>query len=198
MARGAAHRLPHRLHRRARVRAAAAGRDSRRTSGTRCSNGCGPTAACPAGSGPATPCAPRWATRCTATSSRSTITPVQARTGWAVGWSKPAFWGRDVLLAERERGAARLLRGLLGARPRRPAARPARSARPTATRSASPRRAPSRPPCGRASGSRCSTARSARATRWSSTSAAGRCGAAWSSRRSCRPARLTPSPCSPS
>jgi aminomethyltransferase len=41
------------------------------------------------------------------------ITPVQARTGWAVGWSKPAFWGRDVLLAERERGAQRLLRGLL-------------------------------------------------------------------------------------
>ena len=28
------------------------------------------------------------------------ITPVQARCGWAVGWKKPAFWGRDVLLAE--------------------------------------------------------------------------------------------------
>jgi aminomethyltransferase len=41
------------------------------------------------------------------------ITPVQARVGWAVGWSKPAFWGRDALLAERERGAARLLWGLL-------------------------------------------------------------------------------------
>jgi aminomethyltransferase len=41
------------------------------------------------------------------------ITPVQARTGWAVGWSKPAFWGRDVLLEERERGAQRLLWGLL-------------------------------------------------------------------------------------
>src|SRR3954470_4540419 len=41
------------------------------------------------------------------------ITPVQARAGWAVGWSKPAFWGRDVLLAEREGGAQRLLRGLL-------------------------------------------------------------------------------------
>jgi len=41
------------------------------------------------------------------------ITPVQARTGWAVGWSKPAFWGRDVLLAERERGAERVLWGLL-------------------------------------------------------------------------------------
>ncbi|MDQ1287951.1 MAG: aminomethyltransferase [Actinomycetota bacterium] len=41
------------------------------------------------------------------------ITPVQAGTGWAVGWRKPAFWGREVLLAERERGAARLARGLL-------------------------------------------------------------------------------------
>ena len=41
------------------------------------------------------------------------ITPVQARTGWAVGWSKPAFWGRDALLAERERGAERVLWGLL-------------------------------------------------------------------------------------
>ncbi len=40
------------------------------------------------------------------------ITPVQARCGWAVGWNKPAFWGRDVLLAERESGAERLLRGL--------------------------------------------------------------------------------------
>lgn len=41
------------------------------------------------------------------------ITPVQARVGWAVGWKKPAFWGRDVLLAERERGADRLAWGLL-------------------------------------------------------------------------------------
>jgi aminomethyltransferase len=41
------------------------------------------------------------------------ITPVQARVGWAVGWRKPAFWGRDVLLAERERGAARRAWGLV-------------------------------------------------------------------------------------
>lgn len=40
------------------------------------------------------------------------ITPVQARVGWAVGWKKPAFWGRDVLLAEREAGPARRLWGL--------------------------------------------------------------------------------------
>jgi len=41
------------------------------------------------------------------------ITPVQARLGWAVGWSKPAFWGREPLLREREAGPARLLRGLV-------------------------------------------------------------------------------------
>lgn len=40
------------------------------------------------------------------------ITPVQGRAGWAVGWGKPRFWGRDVLLAERDRGPARLLWGL--------------------------------------------------------------------------------------
>ena len=41
------------------------------------------------------------------------ITPVQARLGWAVGWSKPRFWGREALTAERERGPARMLRGLV-------------------------------------------------------------------------------------
>jgi aminomethyltransferase len=41
-----------------------------------------------------------------------TITPVQARVGWAVGWDKPAFWGREVLVRERAEGAARLLWGL--------------------------------------------------------------------------------------
>ncbi|MEV2240193.1 glycine cleavage system aminomethyltransferase GcvT [Micromonospora sp. NPDC049891] len=40
------------------------------------------------------------------------ITPVQARSGWAVGWDKPAFWGRDVLVAEKAAGPARTLRGL--------------------------------------------------------------------------------------
>lgn len=40
------------------------------------------------------------------------ITPVQARLGFAVGWNKPAFWGREALLAERGAGPARRLRGL--------------------------------------------------------------------------------------
>ncbi|MGH8869420.1 MAG: glycine cleavage system aminomethyltransferase GcvT [Actinomycetes bacterium] len=40
------------------------------------------------------------------------ITPVQARLGWAVGWSKGEFWGHDVLLAEREAGPRRRLWGV--------------------------------------------------------------------------------------
>ncbi|MEH0983977.1 glycine cleavage system aminomethyltransferase GcvT [Micromonospora sp. CPCC 205556] len=40
------------------------------------------------------------------------ITPLQGRSGWAVGWGKPAFWGRDALLAEKAAGPRRTLRGL--------------------------------------------------------------------------------------
>ncbi len=40
------------------------------------------------------------------------ISPVQARCGWAVGWDKPEFWGRDALLAERRGGPARRLWGV--------------------------------------------------------------------------------------
>jgi aminomethyltransferase len=40
------------------------------------------------------------------------ISPVQAGLGWAVGWSKPEFWGRDALIAEKEAGPVRRLRGL--------------------------------------------------------------------------------------
>jgi aminomethyltransferase len=40
------------------------------------------------------------------------ITPVEARLGWAVGWKKPRFWGRAALVAEREAGARRVLWGL--------------------------------------------------------------------------------------
>jgi aminomethyltransferase len=41
------------------------------------------------------------------------ITPVQARATWAVGWDKPQFWGRDALVAEKAAGPSRLLWGLL-------------------------------------------------------------------------------------
>jgi len=41
------------------------------------------------------------------------VTPVQARLGWAVGWSKPAFWGKAALAAEKEAGSRVTLRGLV-------------------------------------------------------------------------------------
>ena len=50
------------------------------------------------------------------------ITPLQAGLGWVVAWDKPGgFRGRDALVAEREQGVARRLRGLAveGRRPPR-------------------------------------------------------------------------------
>jgi aminomethyltransferase len=41
------------------------------------------------------------------------ISPVQARSGWAVGWKKETFWGDQALRAEKEAGPTRVLRGLL-------------------------------------------------------------------------------------
>ncbi len=41
------------------------------------------------------------------------VTPNQARLGWAVGWSKPEFWGKQPLLAEKEAGVRVTLRGLV-------------------------------------------------------------------------------------
>lgn len=41
------------------------------------------------------------------------ITPLEAGLEWAVGWAKESFWGREVLLAAREEGPVRLLRGLV-------------------------------------------------------------------------------------
>ena len=41
------------------------------------------------------------------------ITPVEALLGWAVGWDKPDFHGRDAVSRQREQGPARRLRGLL-------------------------------------------------------------------------------------
>ncbi|HEY7174588.1 MAG TPA: glycine cleavage system aminomethyltransferase GcvT [Micromonosporaceae bacterium] len=41
------------------------------------------------------------------------ISPVQAGSGWAVGWKKPAFWGREKMTAERAAGPPRKLWGLI-------------------------------------------------------------------------------------
>ncbi|QSB16199.1 glycine cleavage system aminomethyltransferase GcvT [Natronosporangium hydrolyticum] len=40
------------------------------------------------------------------------ITSVQGRSGWLVGWSKPSFWGHEALRAERAAGPRRRLWGL--------------------------------------------------------------------------------------
>ena len=40
------------------------------------------------------------------------ITPVQARAGWAVGWKKDSFWGKDALTKEKAEGPRRISRGL--------------------------------------------------------------------------------------
>jgi aminomethyltransferase len=40
-------------------------------------------------------------------------TPNQGGLGWAVGWNKPSFWGKDAIVAEKEAGVARVLRGLI-------------------------------------------------------------------------------------
>src|SRR5690606_16434124 len=50
------------------------------------------------------------------------ITPLQAGLGWVVGWDKGPFQGRDALAAEKERGIARRLRGLVTAGRRPPRA----------------------------------------------------------------------------
>ncbi|MGB5952097.1 MAG: glycine cleavage system aminomethyltransferase GcvT [Ornithinimicrobium sp.] len=41
------------------------------------------------------------------------ISPVMARTGWAVGWDKPQFWGKDALIAQRTAKDGPLSRGLV-------------------------------------------------------------------------------------
>jgi aminomethyltransferase len=40
------------------------------------------------------------------------ISPLQARCGWAIGWEKDAFFGREALLAEKQAGPRRRVRGL--------------------------------------------------------------------------------------
>jgi aminomethyltransferase len=40
------------------------------------------------------------------------ISPLQGGLSWAIGWKKPAFWGREALLAERDAGPSQRLRGL--------------------------------------------------------------------------------------
>ncbi|WP_336275791.1 glycine cleavage T C-terminal barrel domain-containing protein [Nocardioides sp. B-3] len=41
------------------------------------------------------------------------VNPVEAGLSWAVGWKKDAFWGRDAIVAVKEAGPQRRLRGLI-------------------------------------------------------------------------------------
>jgi aminomethyltransferase len=41
------------------------------------------------------------------------ISPVMAGAGWAVGWSKPAFWGKEALEHQRAEKTVPTIRGLL-------------------------------------------------------------------------------------
>jgi aminomethyltransferase len=41
------------------------------------------------------------------------VNPVEAGLSWAVGWEKDSFWGRDAILAVKEAGPKRRLRGLV-------------------------------------------------------------------------------------
>jgi len=41
------------------------------------------------------------------------VSPVMARVGWAVGWDKPEFWGKEALERQRDEKTVRTLRGLV-------------------------------------------------------------------------------------
>ena len=101
-------RLPHRLHRRARLRAA--GALGRRRA--RCGTGWWRPAARPCGLGARDTLRTEMGYPLHGQDLTPEITPVQAGSGWAVGWGKPEFWGRDALVAEKAAGPARRLRGL--------------------------------------------------------------------------------------
>ena len=145
-----ADRVPHRLHRRARVRAGGAGRRTPARCGTRCWPPARPTGCAPAGLAPGTRCAPRWATRCTArtcrrTSRRCRPGPAGRSAGEAGvlgpggaarregGRAAPAAVGPEAL----DRGIPRAHMAVLRRRRRRSARSPAaRSRRPGGSASA--------------------------------------------------------------
>ncbi len=97
------------------------------------------------------------------------ISPVMARAGWAVGWKKPTFWGKDALQRQREEKTVRTLARTARSGARHPASRHDGARRVRGPSSARSRRARSRPPCGRALRLPCSSRRSRMAQRSRST-----------------------------
>ena len=116
------------------------------------------------------------------------VTPNEAGLGWAVGWKKDAFWGKDVLVAEKEAGPKRTAARARGGRPRHPASRHGRHPGPGRAAVRHHLRARSRRRCARASGSRWSRRSSTPMPSSASTCA----GAGRSSSRRSRPSS-TPS-----
>ena len=105
--------LPHRLHRRARLRADRPQRRRRRRCGTRIMAAGEPYGVLPCGLGARDTLRTEMGYPLHGQDISLDVTPNQARLGWAVGWKKDAFWGREVLTAEREAGPERVLRGLV-------------------------------------------------------------------------------------
>ena len=106
------------------------------------------------------------------------ITTLQANLGWVVAWEKGPFRGREVLLAEREAGPRRRLRGLVtdGRRPPREGSVVRKDGVPRSARSPA---ATSPPSSATAWPSRSFPPTRSRATSSSSTSAAPSCRRAW-------------------
>ena len=117
------------------------------------------------------------------------VTPNEGRLGWAVGWDKHAFWGRDVLLREKEEGPERILRGIVATGPGHPAPRHGRQPHPRRDGRRGHLAAPSRRRSRRASGSPSSPRRSPPTPRSASTSAVAARSSRSPSRRSSSPER---------
>ena len=86
-------RLPHRLHRRARLRAGRRERAAPRLWDAAAERRRAVRDPARAASAPATPCAPRWATRCTARTSAWRSRRSRRGSGWAVGWKQAGVLG---------------------------------------------------------------------------------------------------------
>ena len=125
-------RLPHRLHRRARLRAAGRAERAGELWDALLEAGQDPASG-PAGSGARDTLRTEMGYPLHGHELSLEITPNQARSGWAVGWKKPAFWGREALLAEKEAGPGPAAVGAARDRPRDPAAGHGRCSVPTAT-----------------------------------------------------------------
>ena len=128
--------LPDRLHRRARLRTASRPGTARRRCGTRCCTRPALRGGLPAGLGARDTLRTEMGYAAARPGPVAGDQPGAGRVGWAVGWRKPEFFGRDALLAEKAAGPARASWGSAGARPRHAARRTCRCWTATATGSA--------------------------------------------------------------